>query len=240
MKRTPLTVYIGYDAREEIAYEVAASSLRRHASYPVNVQPLRLDKLEPQKLITRPLQRMGLKMFDRISEAPQSTEFAASRFLAPLLHQEGWAIFVDCDVIFMRDVYEILPFLDDEKAVACVQHKHEPTEFTKMDGQDQTRYQRKNWSSFFAFNASHPANRRLTYDMVNTLPGRDLHRFCWLVDSEIGELPAQFNWLVNVQPMPAEAAVAHFTLGGPWFKDWLGAESDELWLEELAWHSKYK
>jgi hypothetical protein len=30
------------------------------------------------------------------------------------------------------------------------------------------------------FNCDHPANRALTLDLINTVPGRDLHRFCWL------------------------------------------------------------
>ena len=75
--------------------------------------------------------------------------------------------------------------------------------------------------------------------MINTLPGRDLHRFCWLEDEEIGELEPRWNWLVNVQPMPPMPAVAHFTLGGPWFDGWPGAEHDDLWVKERdKWQMK--
>jgi hypothetical protein len=104
-----------------------------------------------------------------------------------------------------------------------------------MDGQSQTAYPRKNWSSVFAFNASHKSNKALTLSMVNTLPGRDLHRFCWLNDDEIGELGNEFNWLVGVHKKPENPIVAHFTLGGPWFPDWQGADYDDIWLEAREW-----
>jgi hypothetical protein len=50
------------------------------------------------------------------------------------------------------------------------------------------------------FNCDHPSNKKLTVEMINTLPGRDLHRFCWLEDDEIGELDPGWNWLVGEQP----------------------------------------
>jgi lipopolysaccharide biosynthesis glycosyltransferase len=228
-----LSVYIGYDKREPIAWDVCAYTLGKYASQPVFYQPLKIDKLREQGLCDRKVTTKAGQMFDVISQAPQSTEFAISRFLVPLIHQEGWAIFMDCDMVFMRDIYDIMPYLDDSKAVMCVKHKHWPSEDTKMDNQIQTHYQRKNWSSFVAFNCSHPANQRLTLKDVNSIPGRELHAFAWLEDDEIGELPADWNWLVNVQDMPDNPAVAHFTLGGPWFKDWQAQQYDDLWLAEL-------
>lgn len=234
-----ITVFIGYDKREQVAFDVCANSLRRHASKPVNIVPLKIDKLNAQGLITRQVVKQNGQMFDVVSNAPQATEFATSRFLSLLLHQQGWAIFVDCDVIFMRDIYEIFKEIDSRKPLFCVKHEHAPAEAVKMDGQAQVAYPRKNWSSFFAFNAGHNANKRLTLEMINTLPGRDLHRFCWLKDEEIGELCNDWNWLVNVQPKPARPAVAHFTLGGPWFENWPGADYDDYWLEEqFKWQTK--
>jgi hypothetical protein len=81
------------------------------------------------------------------------------------------------------------------------------------------------------FNCDHPANRRLSLDDINNRPGRDLHAFYWLHDSEIGELSREWNWLVNVQPEPERPRIAHYTLGGPWFDDWVPQPYDELWLE---------
>lgn len=99
-----------------------------------------------------------------------------------------------------------------------------------MDGQIQTIYKRKNWSSFFVINSDHPANDRLTLDMINKTPGRDLHAFSWLEDDEIGDLSPGWNWLVNVQEKPEKLYNAHFTLGGPWFKKWEPKKHDDLWL----------
>lgn len=231
MKSPDLTVYIGYDRREPVAFEVLRYTIRRFASEPVTIVPLCLASLEAKGLMTpRLVKRQDGTYWDEISDAPASTEFAISRFLAPVIHQRGWAIFMDCDMVLVDDICEIWQELNPRYALQCVQHNHVPDETTKMDGQIQTQYYRKNWSSFFAFNADHPANQRLTLDTVNTLPGRDLHAFCWLKDTEIGELSPGWNWLVNVQPKPDELYNAHFTLGGPWFPDWEPQPHDDLWL----------
>lgn len=226
-----LTVYIGFDTREPIAYDVAKYSILKHASGPVNIHPLKLAELNEQRLITRELVRQDGKFFDVISQAPASTEFAISRFLSVLLQRSGWAIFMDCDMVFTDDIYDIFKELDPKYAIQCVQHNHVPKETVKMDDQPQTVYNRKNWSSFFAINADHPANRRLTFDMINSLPGRDLHAFCWLKDEEIGALTPGWNWLVNVQEKPAQLHNAHLTLGGPWFPNWAPQPHDDLWLK---------
>jgi len=225
-----LTVYIGYDEREKVAYDVCCYTLKKYASMPVNIVPLKLDKLKAQGLITR----LSIGMHDVVSDAPFSTDFSVSRFLVPLLNQDGWAIFMDCDMLFTDDVYKILPLLDDSKAVMCVQHQHAGDEVLKMDNCKQTKYSRKNWSSFMAFNCGHAANRRLSVDDINRRPGRDLHAFYWLNDGEIGELPTGFNWLVDVQPMPDNLIVAHYTLGGPWFDDKRYCTFYERWIAEWA------
>lgn len=230
-----LKVYIGYDSREAAAYNVAHYSLMRHASRLPSVTPLNIAQLNRQGLMVRPV-RTGEngEMWDVISNAPQSTEFATSRFLTPLLAQTGWALFVDSDVVFLRDVHEIFENVTGAtKAVYVVKHNYVPSSDFKMDGQVQTQYLRKNWSSVMLFNCDHPANLRLTSHLINTLPGRDLHRFCWLRDSDIGELGAGWNWLVGEQPMPEKLGVAHFTLGGPWLPNWKPSKHDEIWSQNF-------
>lgn len=231
-----LTVYVGYDSREPVAWDVCAHSIESRARFPVNVQPLKMDKLAQRGLMWREVERRHGQMFDVISNAPQSTEFAISRFLVPILHQTGWVIFMDCDMVLLGDINEITKELDDRYALMCVKHDHQPKERVKMDGQQQTGYQRKNWSSFFAVNCDHPANQRLTLEAVNSKRGLDLHQFYWLKDEEIGALSTGWNWLVDVQPMPDVVHVAHFTLGGPWFDGWKGSKHDYLWELE---HENY-
>jgi hypothetical protein len=223
------TVFIGYDGREHDAYRVAELSLRRNSPFPINVVPLEYGRLAAYGLLRRPQDRRG-HTYDIISNAPQSTDFAISRFLVPHLHQAGWALFVDADVVFMESVLWLFSQADDSKALMVVDHGMVSGSMgTKMDGQQQQVYARKNQSSVCLWNCDHHANRRLSLQDVNERPGRDLHRFYWLAESEIGYLTPECNWLVGIQPKPANPVVAHFTLGGPFLRGWQGAEHDEIW-----------
>lgn len=228
-----LKIYIGYDPREPIAFEVLADSLHRHASGPLSITPIERGRNAAWGLVDRPFEMRDGVIWDQVSDAPASTQFAATRFLTPLLAQSGPALFMDCDILSTGDVREILAEFDPRYAVQVVQHQYVPRETMKMDRQPQTVYRRKNWSSVMLFNADHPGNRRLTLHALNRWPGRQLHGFEWLADSEIGTLSPRWNWLVNVQPRPDALRLAHFTLGGPWFPNWERAPNDELWLEAL-------
>lgn len=224
-------IFIGYDGRESEAYRVAEKSLKRVSPW---AKPQRLDaeRLAAYGLLRRPTDLRG-GIYDLPSNAPASTSFHVSRFLVPHLCQSGWALFVDCDVVFLGDVADLFSKADPTKAVMVVKHEQQGNG-TKMDGQIQTVYPRKNWSSVVLWNCDHPANRRLSLQDVNERPGRDLHAFYWLHDSEIGELGEDWNWLVNVTQPPVSPRLAHFTLGGPWLKGWAGAEHDGLWLSHAG------
>jgi hypothetical protein len=223
-----LPVYLGYDHREPQSYSVAISSLLRHASEPVHVTPLNIHKLAETGLLRRPQDTRGQR-YDIISNAAASTEFAISRFLVPILAQTGWALFADSDVVFLGDVAELFRQARPEYAVMVVKHDQEPDGRDKMDGQRQLAYGRKNWSSVILWNCDHPANKRLSLGDVQERRGLDLHQFYWLHDAEIGELPREWNWLVDVQEKPQAPKIAHFTLGTPE----VGVLSDhsQLWLE---------
>lgn len=229
-----MKVYIGADSREPEAYRVAESSLRRRASIPLEVTPLEITRLAACGLLRRPTDLRGQR-YDLPSNAPASTEFAISRFLVPLLAQTGWALFTDCDVVFLDDVAKLLELADPRYALMCVQHRPQTDTAPKMDGQPQLTYRRKNWSSVVLWNCDHPANQRLSLVDIQERRGFDLHQFYWLADSEIGALPAEWNWLVNVEPMPANPKIAHFTLGGPFTPGWQGADYDSLWYQEATW-----
>lgn len=224
-----MRVYIGHDPREEAAYQAAVKSLAKVSPQAV-VTPLKLDKLAACGLLRRPMDTRGI-MYDLPSNAYCSTEFAISRFLVPHLAQTGWALFTDCDVVFLSDIAELFEQADPDKAVMVVKHPPQKDEGSKMDGQAQARYPRKNWSSVVLWNCDHPANKRLSLQDVNERPGRDLHAFYWLADSEIGSLTPDWNWLVGVQEKPLFPKIAHFTLGCPGLSNWKGAEHDEIWWE---------
>ena len=171
-------VFIGFDVRMPVAYSVAVRSLIAHSKKDVSIYPLLLAHLRGGGIYNRPTSIKNGGMFDEISQAPMATEFAISRFLIPYLCGfKGWVVFCDSDFMFMEDISKALEQADDRFAVMCVKHEYDPPEGVKMDGQAQTRYMRKNWSSFMLFNCAHPANRFLSVENVNALPGRDLHRF---------------------------------------------------------------
>ena len=84
-----LSIYIGYDSKEDIAYRVCKNSLINTSSIALNIQSLKLYELVSKKLYTRNIDPLA------------STEFTYSRFLVPaLMNYKGWAIFCDCDFLF--------------------------------------------------------------------------------------------------------------------------------------------
>lgn len=222
-----MRVYIGYDRREQAAYHVAEKTAR---GFGCDTFPVYEDRLRQVGILTRPLDRRG-RMYDLNSSAEQSTEFAISRFAVHVLAHSGWCLGVDCDVVFLEDPHELLRYADESKAVQVVKHGLLLSGGVKMDGQVQSPYPRKNWSSVILWNVEHPANARLNLTTLNQWPGRDLHAFGWLADSEIGELPKEANWLVGLQPKPARPMIAHFTLGTPDMPGYEESEHAEIWTE---------
>lgn len=227
------SIWIGFDPREAAAYAVCRDSVKRTATQPIPVHGVMLGDLQRKGLYTRAVEVHNGQLWDPISEAPMSTEFAISRFFTPLLAKHGWALFMDCDMLVRESIVRLFEEADPSKAVICVKHEHIPEEFFKMDGCEQTRYARKNWSSFCLFNCDHPKNRQFfTLENLNSLPGRDLHRFCWLEDEDIGEIGPEWNFLVGETRESKKPKVLHFTKGGPWMAgyetvpyahEWVGA-----------------
>jgi lipopolysaccharide biosynthesis glycosyltransferase len=234
----PMSVWIGFDPRETAAFMVARESIRQF-DRSIPVAAVRLRQLQEAGLYTRPTSRRLGKLWDEISGAHMATEFAIARFLVPELVRRqgdavrGWALFMDCDVLLRTNLYELKALLDDSNAVMCVKHDHRPSFNVKMDGQEQSSYPRKNWSSVMAFNVDHPANDALTADLVNALPGRDLHRFCWLADDEIGALPPEWNHLVGHSDDGRDPKLVHFTDGGPWFEAFRNVPYSDEWFAVL-------
>lgn len=222
---TALKVFIGWDSREVPAYDVCRASLLQHSSIPLEVQPIRQDELR----------RRGL--YWRAPDPLAATEFSITRFLTPFLAEySGWALFVDCDFLFRQDVAQLLQHCAPDKALLCVQHDYQPSEATKMDGQRQTVYPRKNWSSCMLINCAHEQVRALGPMQVNEASALHLHRLQWLDDAVIGALPLGWNYLegwYTAADDPDPAAV-HFTRGGPWFEQWRHVEYAAEWLAAAA------
>lgn len=216
-------VFVGYDSREDIAWQVCRHSILRHSDNDVTVVPLRLNVLRELGLYTRAM------------DLGASTEFSLTRFLTPYLAaQSGWVLFCDCDILFTTDVRQIFEGLDASKALYCVQHDYTPAHSVKMDGKKQAVYPRKNWSSLMIFNCNHPDVRALTPEIINSATPAFLHRFEWIKDqSEIGALELDWNFLEGEYVKPDETPrVIHYTNGGPWFEEWQNCDYANLWVRE--------
>jgi hypothetical protein len=236
----PFSIFIGYDPREAEAFAVCRYSIRARLAQPVEIFGLELERLTRDGLYKREHELRGrpAQLWDRISAAPMSTEHAIARFLVPHLAGEGLALFMDGDMLVRGDTdLGLLPMLVNEwSAVSVVKHRQQPTRARKKNHQKQTSYSRKNWSSFMVFNCDHPANKRLTLDLINGIPGRDLHRFCWLEDEEIGTLPPEYNFLIGVSDPNIEPKVLHFTEGGPWLPAYRQVPYAREWkAEQQKW-----
>lgn len=207
-------VFIGYDKAEAKAWEVCRASLLDHASIPLLVEPLNIDRLRCMGVYRRNWYVDEGQRYDASDGRPFSTDFSFTRFVVPALTQwQGRALFCDSDFLWRADVAELFDLFDPAKALSVVKHDYKPTNSTKMRGQQQQPYHRKNWSSLALWNCEHHATQALTPYMVNTQPGWWLHGFTWLQDSQIGELPQEWNWLAGITE--GEPKAVHYTLGTP-------------------------
>jgi lipopolysaccharide biosynthesis glycosyltransferase len=215
-----IPLFVGYDPREAVAFSVLAHSIQARATQPVSIAPLMLSQLKG--VLTR--ERHPL----------QSTDFSFSRFLTPYLSDyAGWSLFMDCDMLVLEDIASLWALRDERYAVMVVKHDHVPQETTKFLGEPQTRYEKKNWSSVMLFNNA--KCRALTPAYVNTASGLALHQFKWLNDDAlIGALPDRWNHLVGYNAPRADAALVHYTLGGPYFADYTDCEYAQAWRHEYA------
>lgn len=209
-------VVVGFDGREAIAYHVFCQSVLDRASLPVRFLPL------APRAMAGYVEQHG----------DGSNAFVYRRFLTPfLMGFRGWAVFADGDMVCAADIADLWALRDPSKAVLVVQHDYQTKAPTKYFGQRNENYPRKNWSSLVLWNCAHPANRVLTPEFVSEKDGAFLHRFRWLDDALIGELPSAWNWLATEYPSRDDARIVHYTLGTPCFRDYRDAEMAERWHE---------
>jgi lipopolysaccharide biosynthesis glycosyltransferase len=178
-----INVYIGFDNREAVAYHVCSQSILSRSSQPVSFAPLALNVIS--------------SMYSEF-HTDGSNAFIYSRFLVPFLQKyNGWAIFVDGDMIMQEDIAKLWALRDESKAVQVIKHDYKTKHPLKYLGNKNQDYPRKNWSSVILFNCGHHSNRALTPKYIENATGAMLHRFTWLSDDEIGELPIEWNWLAK-------------------------------------------
>lgn len=215
-KMSKINLYVGYDEREAIAYHVFCHSVIKNTSISVKITPLVLSQL---------------KEFNETHQ-DRSNDFVYSRFLTPYLNEfNGWAIFADGDMICQADLKELIDMADPNKALMVVKHDYQTKASIKYLGNINENYPRKNWSSVILWNCSHPKHKILTPEFVSNQTGKFLHRFSWLDDNDIGELPVEWNWLACEYEKNADAKLIHYTLGTPCFKDFRDTDMAEIWYD---------
>jgi lipopolysaccharide biosynthesis glycosyltransferase len=214
---TPIPIFIGYDPREAVAYHVCVNSIIRHATQPVAIMPLALNLLKDYNE----------------THTDGSNQFIYSRFLVPhLMSYQGWAIFIDGDMIVRDDITQLWNLREIDKDVMVVKHDYKTRMTEKYLGSKNENYPRKNWSSVILWNCSSWPNRRLTPEFVQNSTGAHLHRFTWVDDERIGTLPIEWNWLPDEFGPNKDAKLLHYTLGTPSFHDFADTPQSEEWHRE--------
>ena len=216
-----LKIFIGYDPKEAVAFHVLSHSLLERSSKPISIVPINLRNLK--------------NLYSRQHDQRQSNEFSFSRFLVPFLcNYEGFGVYMDCDMLALGDISTVLNDIDENHAVSVVKHDYESKVKVKYLGNQQYSYPRKNWSSFLVWNCAHPSNRAVDPKFVRDADAATLHRFLWLKDEEIGGLSLNWNWLVGEYDKPSDDInVLHWTLGGPYFKEYLNTDFSDEWTTEF-------
>jgi hypothetical protein len=206
-----LRIFVGYDVREAEGFSRFMRSLLKHASEPISVIPLHGE------------QRDG------------TNSFTYSRFLVPYLCDfEGRAIWMDgSDMLLRTDVRKLLTHFELGKAVSVVKHDYQTKHPRKYVGtpmeNDNSNYERKNWSSLILWDCGHFQNKCLTPQFVNSNSGDFLHRFHWLKDTRIGSLPLEWNWLCQEYGPNPDAKLLHYTAGIPGFEAYKNSPQAEEW-----------
>ncbi len=213
-----IKIFIGYDTKLPVLFNVLQHSIVTRSSEPVEITPIMLPQV--------------LAIHDRERHPLASTEFSFTRFLAPYLsNYEGWSIFMDNDMLMRDDIARLWALRDDSYAAMVVKHDHQPQEEVKFLGHVQTKYEKKNWSSVILFNNARC--RALTPEYVNTASGLELHQFKWLGNDDlIGGLPHRWNHLVGYDAPNPDVSLVHYTLGGPYFTATRDCEYAAEWLRE--------
>jgi lipopolysaccharide biosynthesis glycosyltransferase len=212
-----IPIFIGYDPREAIAYHTCVNSIIRNASRPVSIVPVALNLF---------------KDYDE-THTDGSNHFIYTRFLVPyLMGFTGSAIFIDGDMIVRGDIAELWDMRNPYMDVQVVKHNYKTRMPTKYLGAKNEDYPRKNWSSVILWNCNSFPNRKLTPEYVQKATGAELHRFSWIDDSRIGELPIEWNWLPDEFGPNLNAKLLHYTLGTPCFDEFANTPQNEAWHQE--------
>lgn len=214
-----MKLFAGYDKLEADGFHVFTQSIIDTSSIPVSITPLHLPMLR----------------FYSDTNNPGTNAFIQSRFLIPFMcGYQGVAVFMDgADMLVRADLAELEKLINPYLAVQVVKHdyktKHDKKYIgTKLENKN-VDYPRKNWSSLMVINCAHFSWRKITPEYIEQCEPKSLHRFEFIDDRYIGELPIEWNWLVGEYDYNPNAKIAHYTLGIPSFPHYKDCDYSDEW-----------
>ena len=219
-----INLYIGHDPRETVGTHVFLQSVLRTTTVPVSITPLHKPMLKTA---------FGGDVVEG------TNAFTVSRFLVPFLQDwRGTAIFMDgADMLLREDLAELEKLRDPYKAVQVVKHDYltnAPRKYvgTKMEAQN-SDYKRKNWASVMLINCAHYAWRKMTPSFLLRATPLEALSFAWCPDQYLGDLPINWNWLVDEYGVSDVAKVLHWTQGVPLFAEYSHSPHSDEWFQGL-------
>ena len=220
-----MKIFIGYDERESVAYHVATQSIIENTKAEVSISPLNIHTLKELGVYDKPLD-------DRASNS-----FSYTRFLTPYLSDfVGTSIYLDPDVVVLGDLTELVRMVECGNVFSPVyvaKHNYKPKMQKKYFGAKQYAYRRKNWSSVMVFRNS--ACKILSPEYINSASPATLHQMEWVNSTsknrEVGEIPKEWNWLVDEYPHNEDAKILHYTNGIPAIDGFGDSGHSDVWWE---------
>ena len=189
-----IPIYVGFDPREAIAYSVFCHSVLSRTKANVSFTPV-----------------CG-------AQEDASNTFSKARFHIPEMQgYRGWAIWADGDMLCRADIQELWDLRKPGFDVMVVKHDYQTKHPVKYLGQRNEDYPCKNWSSVMLIDCGNAVWRRPVYKDLLKGPAGLLHRFSFIEDDRIGELPKTWNWLASEYDHNPDAKIVHYTIGIPPF-----------------------
>ena len=139
------------------------------------------------------------------------TDFTFSRFLPPALSgYQGKSVFLDADMLMLGDVSELFDLATDEHSVWVVKNE-----------------KKFEWPSLMVFN--NDQCRNLTPDFIEDETNNPAD-FTWA--ESVGELPAEWNFLVGYDQVGALPKLIHYNAGIPGFAETVSFDFSKEWINE--------
>lgn len=208
-----INLFCGYDEREAVGFHVFTASVLDRATAPVAIHAL-----------------------DSKGLPHGSNSFTLSRFLVPqLMGYKGRAIFADaCDMLMLADVAELDALFDPRYAVQVVKRPDYTSRHQrKYVGTDmeceQSNYSLKNWASLMLINCEHVAWQCIDHETIARAKPLTLLQLQFILESDIGGLPACWNVLADEGDALAGAKLLHWTVGIPAFAHYADAPAADCW-----------